>query len=111
MVNRYPPINPRCPHILHGGDYNPDQWLDRPDVIEEDLRLAKLAGVNTWSVGIFGWAALEPEEGRFEFGWLDDIMDRMASSGMKAVLNGDSSEGMDGLTTMVRELASSLSVE
>jgi beta-galactosidase len=73
-------------HMLHGGDYNPDQWLDRPEVIDEDFRLAKLAGVNTWSIGIFAWAALEPEEGRFEFEWLDRIMDRMAANGMKAVL-------------------------
>jgi len=72
--------------MLHGGDYNPDQWLDRPEIIDEDFRLARLARVNTWSVGIFAWAALEPEEGRFEFGWLDRIMDRMAENKMKAVL-------------------------
>lgn len=23
--------------IIHGGDYNPDQWLDRPEILEEDL--------------------------------------------------------------------------
>ena len=28
----------------------------------------KLANCNAMSVGIFAWAALEPEEGRFEFG-------------------------------------------
>ena len=25
--------------LLHGGDYNPDQWLDRPDILAEDIRL------------------------------------------------------------------------
>ena len=30
------------------------------------------AGVNLVSLGIFSWAAMEPEQGRFEFGWLDD---------------------------------------
>ena len=68
---RYPPIIPNFPHLLHGGDYNPDQWLDRPEIIDADFRLAREAGVNTFSVGIFAWAALEPEEGRYEFGWLD----------------------------------------
>lgn len=29
-------------HILHGGDYNPEQWLDCPDILEEDLRLMKI---------------------------------------------------------------------
>jgi beta-galactosidase len=72
--------------ILHGGDYNPDQWLDRPDVIDEDFRLFPLAGVNVVSVGIFSWARLEPDDGRYDFTWLDAIMDRVAASGMKAVL-------------------------
>ncbi len=85
-MKRFNSIIKDLPCMLHGGDYNPDQWLDRPEILDEDFRLAKLAGVNTWSIGIFSWAALEPEEGRFEFGWLDQIMDRMAAAGMKAVL-------------------------
>ena len=35
------PLTPKFPHLLHGGDYNPDQWLDRPDILEEDVRLMK----------------------------------------------------------------------
>ena len=23
--------------LLHGGDYNPEQWLKRPDILEKDL--------------------------------------------------------------------------
>jgi hypothetical protein len=57
-MQRYPPINPKFPHFLHGGDYNPDQWLETPEVLDEDMRLMKLAGVNTASIGIFAWAAL-----------------------------------------------------
>lgn len=83
---RYPPINPRCPHLLHGGDYNPDQWQEMPEILGEDIRLMKLAGCNALSVGIFAWAALEPEEGRFDFEWLDRTMDDLASAGMYAVL-------------------------
>lgn len=52
------------PGLLHGGDYNPEQWLDRPDILEEDIRLMKLAHVNNVSLGIFSWAFLEPEEGK-----------------------------------------------
>ena len=48
--------------LLHGGDYNPDQWLDRPDILEEDIRLMKEAHINEASLGIFAWARLEPEE-------------------------------------------------
>ncbi len=27
----FEPIIKDMPHILHGGDYNPDQWLDMPE--------------------------------------------------------------------------------
>ena len=27
--------------LLHGGDYNPEQWLDRPDILEQDIELMK----------------------------------------------------------------------
>lgn len=72
--------------LWHGGDYNPDQWLDRPDILDEDFRLFPLAGANAVSVGIFAWTKLEPEDGRYDFGWLDSLMDRLAQAGMKAVL-------------------------
>jgi beta-galactosidase len=85
-VHRYPPINPRCPHLLHGGDYNPEQWLDSPAILDEDFRLMKLANINCVTVGVFSWATLEPQEGEFSFGWLDDVMDRLAKAGMFAVL-------------------------
>lgn len=27
--------------LLHGGDYNPEQWLEHPEVLCEDVRLMK----------------------------------------------------------------------
>jgi len=86
MTNRFQPINPRCVHMLHGGDYNPDQWIRTPEIWDEDMRLMKLAGCNAMSVGIFSWSALEPAEGQFEFGWLDTIMDKLAENDGYAVL-------------------------
>ena len=83
-INRYPPINPRFPHMLHGGDYNPDQWPEA--VWDEDMRLMKLAHCNTMTVAIFAWTKLEPAEGQFEFGWLDRVMDLLAENGGYAVL-------------------------
>ena len=46
----------------------------------------KLAGCNLMSVGIFAWSALEPEEGRFDFGWLENVLDRFAENGIFAFL-------------------------
>lgn len=59
--------------MLHGADYYPEQWAATPEIWDEDMRLMRLAGCNVMSVGVFAWAALEPAEGQFEFGWLDAI--------------------------------------
>lgn len=33
-------INDNYPHLLHGGDYNPEQWIDVKDEIwNDDMRL------------------------------------------------------------------------
>lgn len=31
----------RYDHYLHGGDYNPEQWLDRPDILKKDIEYFK----------------------------------------------------------------------
>ena len=72
--------------LLHGGDYNPDQWLEYPEVFEEDVRLMKEANVNCVSLGIFAWAVLEPEEGRYELDWMDHIITRLGEEGIQVVL-------------------------
>ena len=78
---------PDKPVLLHGGDYNPEQWIKEKDVIWPiDMQLAKKAGVNTLSVGIFSWSMLEPEEGVYRFEWLDEVMDMLAQNGIKAIL-------------------------
>ena len=35
----------RLPNFGHGGDYNPDQWLDRPDILKQDIEYMKEAGI------------------------------------------------------------------
>jgi len=63
-MKRYPPALPGIEEMIHGGDYNPDQWMKWKDTIwKEDMRLAKEANMNSLSVGIFSWTNLEPEEG------------------------------------------------
>lgn len=67
--------------VLYGGDYNPEQWLERPDILEKDIEYMKAAGINTVTVGMFAWSVLEPEEGRYEFGWLERIVDNLYQMG------------------------------
>ena len=75
------------PELLHGGDYNPEQWMEQKETIwKEDMAYAKQAGINTLSIGIFSWSYLEPEDGVYDFSWMDEVMDNLAANGMKAVL-------------------------
>ncbi len=66
--------------VAFGGDYNPEQWPR--EVHEQDVALMREAGVSFVSLAIFGWSALEPEPGRFELGWLDDVMDLLHEGGV-----------------------------
>lgn len=86
QTERFAPINADFPHFLHGGDYNPDQWVETPEIWDEDMRLMKLANCNEMSMGIFAWAALEPEEGVYDFSFLDTMMNKIARAGGKVVL-------------------------
>jgi len=86
MPDRFPPIAPAFGHFLHGGDYNPEQWIRTPQVWDEDMRLMKAAGCNAVTLGIFSWAMLEPQEGRFNFDWLDAVMAKLIDSGLQVVL-------------------------
>ncbi|OAS14913.1 beta-galactosidase [Paenibacillus oryzisoli] len=87
MTIKFQPISPKLPVMMHGADYNPDQWLHDPQVLEEDIRLMKLAGCNVMAIGIFAWAALEPAEGTFTFEWLDRILHSFAENGIYAWLS------------------------
>ncbi|MCF6470871.1 beta-galactosidase [Nonomuraea sp. MG754425] len=59
--------------VAFGGDYNPEQWDEH--VWHEDVRLMREAGVNLVTVGVFSWSTLQPEPGRWNFGWLDRVLD------------------------------------
>ncbi len=72
--------------IAHGGDYNPDQWIDTPEIWDEDIRLMKLSNVNCATVSIFAWSLIEPEEGVYNFEWLDTILDKLYENGISAIL-------------------------
>ena len=70
--------------IAFGGDYNPEQWPEH--VWLEDVRLMQEAGVNLVTVGVFSWALLEPEEGHYDFGWLDRVLDLLHAGGISVDL-------------------------
>jgi beta-galactosidase len=52
----------------------------------EDARLMQEAGVNLVSLGIFSWSRLEPAAARYDFEWLDRIMDTLHEAGVSVDL-------------------------
>ena len=72
--------------LLHGCDYNPDQWLDRPDILEKDITLMKEARINCVSLAIFAWVRLEPEDGIYDFEWLIQIVDNLYKNDIYTIM-------------------------
>lgn len=72
--------------LIHGGDYNPEQWLDCPDILQQDIEYMKQAGINEATLGVFSWSMYEPKEGEFHFDWLVQIMDNLYQNGIYTIL-------------------------
>ena len=80
--------------MYFGVDYYPEQWVfpyggtrEKPEgAWEQDAQLMVKAGVNVVRMGEFAWGLCEPEDGKFDFGWLKRVMDVMGKHGIKVVL-------------------------
>ncbi len=72
--------------LLHGGDYNPEQWLDNPEILTADRSLMQRAKINTITVGVFSWGSYEPEENVYNFGWLDRVFSQAEEDGRHIIL-------------------------
>jgi beta-galactosidase len=68
------------PGIAMGCDYNPEQW--DPSVWREDVALMKEAGVGFVTLGVFSWALLEPAPDEYDFGWFDEVLELLHTSGI-----------------------------
>ena len=85
MLNKNYPC-PSFPHLIHGADYNPEQWIHDKSIWDKDMELMKLANCNEMSVGIFSWAKLEPKEGEYDFSFLDEIIEKIHKNNGKVIL-------------------------
>ncbi|HJU53792.1 MAG TPA: beta-galactosidase [Pyrinomonadaceae bacterium] len=75
---------PRMSTILYGvsyyHEYMPYERLDK------DVQMMKDAGLTVVRMGESSWGLWEPEDGRFEFAWMDRIVDRMHRAGIKIIM-------------------------
>jgi beta-galactosidase len=64
--------------------YYPEHWPQ--SWWAEDARAMAALGLSHVRIGEFAWSRLEPEPGRYEFGWLDDAIETLAAAGLKIIL-------------------------
>ncbi|WP_240414966.1 beta-galactosidase [Paenibacillus periandrae] len=77
-------ISTKLNKIAYGGDYSPEQWPQ--EVMTEDMRMFKLAGIDIATVAVFSWSLMQPDEETYQFEWLDEIMDKLYDNGVYACL-------------------------
>ena len=53
------PLTPKFPKLLHGGDYNPEQWLRYPEILKQDVELMKKADINCGRYFLLGTSGAE----------------------------------------------------
>ena len=79
------------PTVLYGAayynEYTPQDTPDAQDVrLEKDVALMKAAGLNVVRMGESTWSLWEPEDGHFEYAWMDRVVDAMGKAGIKVIL-------------------------
>lgn len=75
---------PDKPAIAVGVSWYPEQWPE--ERWDKDLAMMKATGFNTVRMAEFSWSRMEPEEGRFDFAWLDRAIAAARAHGMMVVL-------------------------
>lgn len=67
-----------------GSYYYPEQWPHKD--WERDIKKMAEVGFNFTHFGEFDWAFIEPEEGKFDFAWIDEAVQLAYQNGVKVVM-------------------------
>lgn len=70
--------------MYFGVDYYPEHWPR--ERWETDAELMSEMGIQMVRMAEFSWHKMEPEEGEFDFGWLDEAIELLGKKGIKTVL-------------------------
>ena len=70
--------------FIYGADYYPEAWPESQ--WEKDAIMMQEAGINFVRMGEFAWVKMEPQEGHFDFAWLDRALKVLNAHGIRAVL-------------------------
>jgi beta-galactosidase len=64
--------------------YYPEHWPEA--VWAEDARRMREMGLSWVRIGEFAWSRIEPEPGRYDWGWLDRAIETLGAAGLGIVL-------------------------
>ena len=78
------PLFPRADLMQIGVYYYPEAWPSNEWA--RDIGNIKKMHLEFVHMGEFAWAFLEPQEGKFDFAWLDRNIELCAQQGLKVVL-------------------------
>ena len=67
-----------------GSYYYPEQWPH--EYWERDIKKMAEVGFDFTHFAEFAWTFMEPEEGRFDFAWLDEAVELAHKNGIKVVM-------------------------
>src|SRR5271169_6786276 len=75
-------------NVLYGAAYyNEYMPADlQPGRLDKDIALMKQADISVVRMGESTWSLWEPEDGRFEYAWMDRVVDAMGKAGIKVIL-------------------------
>ena len=67
-----------------GADYYPEHW--EKERWKTDAEMMVKANIKVIRIGEFAWSLYEPEEGKYEFDWMDEALDFFGKYGIKVVM-------------------------
>src|SRR5690349_278464 len=83
-----PPPGAVLPNVLYGAAYY-NEYIPadlQPGRLEKDVSLMKDAGISVVRMGESTWSLWEPSDGRFEYAWMDRVVDAMGKAGIKVIM-------------------------
>jgi beta-galactosidase len=70
--------------VLYGVAYYPEYMpYERTD---QDIALMQKAGISVVRIGESSWGLWEPEDGKFEFAWMDRVVEKLHAAGIRIIL-------------------------
>lgn len=67
-----------------GCAYYPEDWDE--DQIDFDISMMKKVGITCARIAEFAWRKMEPSRGHYDFGWLHNVVDKLAAADISVVM-------------------------